>query len=46
MKKTPFIDQATGDYNLKYNMPVAWYTDIPLLDGRTIQIKDLAKEYE
>ena len=20
MKKTPFIDQATGDYNLKYNM--------------------------
>ena len=23
MKKTPFIDQTTGDYNLKYNMPVA-----------------------
>ena len=20
MKKTPYIDQATGDYNLKYNM--------------------------
>jgi hypothetical protein len=47
MKKTPYIDPQTGDYNLRYNIqPVAWYTKIPLLDGRTITIKELSEELD
>lgn len=44
-KKIPYIDPVTGDFNLKYNIqPVAWYSKIPLLDGRTITIKELSEE--
>jgi len=47
MKKIPVIDQTTGEFNLRYNVePIAWYSKIPLVDGRTITIKDLAKEHE
>jgi hypothetical protein len=46
MRRTPFIDPQTGEYNLKYNlMPVRKDTKIPLLDGRTLTIEELAKEY-
>jgi len=45
MKKVPYLDEKTGQYNLRFNlMPVAYYTNIPLLDGRTITIKQLAEE--
>jgi intein/homing endonuclease len=45
LKKVPYIDETTGNYNLKFSLqPVAWYTNIPLIDGRTITIKDLAEE--
>lgn len=45
LKKTPYIDERTGNYDLKFAlMPVAWYTKIPLLDGRIITIKDLYDE--
>jgi len=44
-KKTPFIDPATGEYDLKFNLkPIASYSLIPLLDGRIITIKELATE--
>lgn len=47
MKKTPYIDPATGDYDLRFNIqPIAWYSKIPLLDGRTITIKELSEEFE
>ena len=47
VKKTPYIDENTGNLNLKYNaQPVAYYTNIPLVDGRTITIQELAKEYD
>lgn len=46
-KRTPIIDPATGQIDLRKNiMPVWKKTPIPLLDGRTITIEDLAKEYE
>jgi len=45
MKKVPYIDESTGEINMKFNlMPVAWYTKIPLLDGRIITIKELSEE--
>ena len=45
MKKTPYKDEKTGQYNLKFNlMPVRGNTKIPLIDGRTITIKQLAEE--
>jgi len=46
VKKTPVIDSSTGEFNLRYNvMPVKWDTKIPLLDGRSITIKQLSEEY-
>ena len=46
-KRTPIIDPLTGQIDLRKNfMPVWRKTPIPLLDGRTITIEDLAKEYE
>lgn len=46
-KRTPIIDPMTGQVDLRKNiMPVWKKTPIPLLDGRTITIEDLAKEYE
>lgn len=46
-KRTPFIDPMTGQIDLRKNiMPVWRKTPIPLLDGRTITIEELAKEYE
>ena len=47
LKRTPLVTESTGQIDLRFNpMPVASYTKIPLLDGRTITIKELAKEYE
>jgi intein/homing endonuclease len=47
VKKQPVVDQRTGQMNLKYDvMPVWKNTPIPLLDGRTITIENLAKEFE
>lgn len=46
-KRTPIIDPLTGQIDLRKNfMPVWKNTPIPLLDGRTITIEDLAHEYE
>lgn len=46
-KRTPIIDPMTGQIDLRKNiMPVWKKTPIPLLDGRTVTIEDLAKEYE
>lgn len=46
-KRTPIIDPMTGQVDLRKNiMPVRKDTPIPLLDGRTITIEQLAKEYE
>lgn len=46
-KRTPIIDPMTGQIDLRKNiMPVWKKTPIPLLDGRTITIEDLAIEYE
>lgn len=46
-KRTPIIDPLTGQIDLRKNiLPVHKDTPIPLLDGRTITIKDLAKEFE
>ena len=47
MKKIPFVNSETGEYNLRFNlMPIAHYSKIPLLDGREITIKELANEYD
>ena len=46
-KRTEIIDPMTGQVDLRKNiMPVWKKTPIPLLDGRTITIEDLANEYE
>lgn len=46
-KRTPIIDPMTGQVDLRKNiLPVHKDTPIPLLDGRTITIESLAKEYE
>ena len=46
-KRTPIIDPLTGQIDLRKNiLPVRKDTPIPLLDGRTITIEELAKEYE
>lgn len=47
VKKSPIVDQRNGQMNLKFNpLPVWKETPIPLLDGRTITIEELAKEFE
>ncbi len=46
-KRTPIVDPITGQLDLRKNiLPVHKDTPIPLLDGRTIKISELAKEYE
>jgi len=46
-KRTPIVDPMTGQLDLRKNILPVWRkTPIPLLDGRTINIEDLAKEYE
>lgn len=46
-KRKPVIDPQTGQMDVKYNqMPVWKDSPIPLLDGRTITIEELAKEYD
>lgn len=46
-KRTPIIDPMTGQIDLRKNVLPVWKnTPIPLLDGRTITIEELAKEYE
>lgn len=46
-KRKEIIDPQTGQLDLRKSfMPVWKDTPIPLLDGRTITIEDLAKEYE
>ena len=46
-KRTPIVDPMTGQLDLRKNlMPVHEDSPIPLLDGRTLKIKELAKEYE
>ena len=46
-KRTPITDPKTGQVDLRYNtLPVWKNTPIPLLDGRTITIEELAKEYD
>lgn len=47
VSKKPLVNPQTGEIDFRYNpMPIASYTPIPLLDGRTITIEELAKEYE
>lgn len=46
-KRTPIIDPETGQIDLRKNILPVWRkTPIPLLDGRTITIEELAKEFE
>ena len=45
-KRTPIIDPITGQVDLRKNiLPVHKDTPIPLLDGRTITIEELAREF-
>ena len=47
VKKAPITDQNTGNTNLKYNpMPIWKNTPVPLLDGRTLTIEQVAEEYK
>ena len=45
-KRAPIIDPLTGQLDLRKNILPVWKkTPIPLLDGRTISIEELAKEF-
>lgn len=45
-KRTPIIDPMTGQIDLRKNILPVWRkTPIPLIDGRTITIEDLADEF-
>ena len=45
-KRTPIVDPMTGQLDLRKNiLPVHKDTPIPLLDGRTITIEELSKEF-
>ena len=45
-KRTPIVDPLTGQLDLRKNILPVWKkTPIPLLDGRTITIEELAKEF-
>lgn len=45
-KRTPIVDPMTGQLDLRKNiLPVHKDTPIPLLDGRTISIEELSKEF-
>lgn len=47
LKRQPAIDKSTGKMDLRYNPYPVWRkSPIPLLDGRTITIEELAKEYD
>jgi len=47
LRTNQVIDQTTGRVDLRYNpMPVHWNSQVPLLDGRVISIKDLSQELE
>ena len=46
-KRAPIIDPLTGQLDLRKNILPVWKkTPIPLLDGRTISIEELAKEFD
>ena len=46
-KRTPIVDPLTGQLDLRKNILPVWKkTPIPLLDGRTITIEELAGEFE
>lgn len=46
-KRTPIVDPLTGQLDLRKNILPVWKkTPIPLLDGRTISIEELAKEFD
>ena len=46
-RRVPVVDGANGQVDLRYNMLPVWKnTPIPLLDGRTITIEELSKEYK
>ena len=45
MRTAPVVDSTSGRVDLRYNpMPVHWNSQIPLLDGRTVSIKQLSEE--
>lgn len=47
MRSALVADPSTGRTDQRYSpLPIASYSRIPLLDGRTITIEDLAKEFE
>jgi len=47
LRSNQIADSTTNRVDLRYNaLPVHCDTPIPLLDGRTISIKDLAKEFD
>ena len=46
-KRAPIIDPLTGQLDLRKNILPVWKkTPIPLFDGRTISIEELAKEFD
>lgn len=46
-KRVNTINNENGQQDTRYNAMPVWYkTPIPLLDGRTITIEELSKEYE
>lgn len=47
LKRSPVIDKSSGRVDLRYNpLPVWSQSRIPLLDGRTITIQQLAEEFD
>lgn len=47
LKSNQVIDKSSGRVDMRYNpLPISENSLIPLLDGRTITIKQLAAEYE
>jgi len=47
LSRKPMTDPKTGEMDYRhYSMPIHKDSPIPLLDGRTITIEELAKEYE
>lgn len=46
-KRTPIVDPLTGQLDLRKNILPVWRkTPIPLLDGRTVTIEELAREFD
>lgn len=47
VKKKKFVNPRSGKLDLKFNpLPVSHDSKIPLLDGRTIAISEMAREFE